>query len=145
MKNTGRGAIRLTRLFRFGGAAWLEKSNRSRGDHERSRDLAPLAGAGPDEVLAKRAGAGAVGDDRPETVGFGGGLEERLAADGEADAADPVAVHVGTPLEEGDGGVEVFVRCPAEGVRVAVAFPLAAAVEEQDAVAVADEYPRRLL
>src|SRR5439155_12161685 len=76
---------------------------------------------------------------------FGGGLEEGLAADGEADAADSVAVDVGAVLQERNGRIHVFVGCPAEGVRVAVAVAFAAAVEEQDAVAVASEHPRLLL
>src|SRR5205814_8944585 len=70
--------------------------------------------------------------------------EERLGPDGEANAADPVAVDVGAVLQERNGSVHAFVGCPAEGVRLAVAFAFATAVEGQHAVAVADEHPRLL-
>ncbi len=136
--------MRPTRLFRFGGAAWLEKSIVP-AVITSEVGISPHLPLPAGEVLAERAGAGAVGDDRLEAVRFGCGLEECLAADGEADAADPVPVDVGALLEVRDGGVHVVVGIPAEGVGVAVALAFTAAVEQQHAVAVTDEHARRLL
>ena len=89
------------------------------------------------DQVADGAAAAALGDDRLQRVGLGRGLDHHLAADREADAADPLGVDVGAGLEEGDRGVDVALALPAEQVRVALALALAAAVEEQDAVAVA--------
>ena len=97
------------------------------------------------ELLAVHARAGALGDDRREVVRLGRRLEHHLAADGEADAADAVRVDVGTLLQVGDRGLDVAVAAPAEGVRVPVAAALAAAVEEQHAVAVRGQHPGLLL
>ena len=72
-------------------------------------------------------------------------MDQHLAADGEADPADPLGIDVGTAAEIRRGGVKISLAVPAEGVRIALARALAAAVEEQDAVAVADEHARVLL
>ncbi len=72
-------------------------------------------------------------------------LDHHLAADGEADAADPLRVDVGTMLQECDRRVDVSLALPAEEVRVAVALALAATVEEEDAVPVTGEQLRPLL
>ena len=87
----------------------------------------------PSETIALRA------------VGLGRRLDHHLAADREADAADPLGIDVGATLQERDGRVDVSLALPAEGVGVALALALAAAVEEEDAVAVAREQPRPLL
>ena len=70
------------------------------------------------------------------------GLEQQLAADGEAEAADAIAVHLRAPAQEPDGGGDVGLALPAEGVVGAVALALAAPVEQQDAVSVTDEHAR---
>ena len=81
--------------------------------------------------------------ERPPDLGRG--LQHQLAADGETDAADPSRFDVGPVLEELDRRVDVFLAAPAEDVAVALAGALTAAVEEQDAVAVAGEHARVLL
>ena len=48
----------------------------------------------------------------------------------------------GTVLQEGQAGTDVAVEVPAPAVRVALAAAFAATVEEEDAVAVADEHAR---
>ena len=68
--------------------------------------------------------------------------EQHLAADREADTSDPTALHVGPSLQPGDGGVDVFGAAPSEQVRVTIASVVAARVEQEHAVAVADEHPR---
>ena len=78
-------------------------------------------------------------------VRLGRGLDHHLAADREADAADPLRVDVGAALQERDGGVDVPLALPAEQVRIALALALASAVEEQHAVAVVGEHLRPLL
>ena len=65
---------------------------------------------------------------------------QELAADGEAEAADAVGVDVGAGAQVVDAGEEVAVAGPADGVALAPA--LSAWVEQQDAVAVADQHPR---
>ena len=77
-----------------------------------------------------------------EAVRLGGRLDHHLAAHREPDAPDPIRVDVGPAPEIVDGGVHVPLALPAEDVRVALALALAAAVEEEDAVPVADEHPR---
>jgi hypothetical protein len=72
----------------------------------------------------------------------GGCLEHHLTADGEADGADPGPAHVRTPTEPRHRRVDVGLSAPAEHVRVAVAPVVAAGVDEEHAVAVADEHPR---
>ena len=94
------------------------------------------------EHLADRPNPGALGDDRVVGIRSGCGLEQRLAADREADSADLVRVHVGPALQERRRGLEVLVELPAEDVRGAVARGLAATVEDERAVAVAHEHPR---
>ena len=88
---------------------------------------------------------GAVGDDRGQLRAACSGLEHHLAADREADAGDALGIDVGPVLEEPDRRVDVAVPAPAPGVRLAVAAALAAAVEEQHAVAVPGEHARLLL
>ena len=90
----------------------------------------------------ERPRAGALGDHGGELVGLGGGLEHHLAADREADAADAVRLDVGPVLQVRDRGLDVRLAAPAPGVRLAVAVALAAAVEQQHAVAVAGEHAR---
>ena len=93
------------------------------------------------EVLADRAYTRALGDDGAEPGVGGGGLEHHLAADREADPSDAAAGDVGPPLQPGDGGVDVPGPGPAEEVRVSLATVVAARVEQEHAVAVADEHP----
>ena len=69
-------------------------------------------------------------------------MDHHLAADGEAEAADLLGVDVGAAAQVVGGGVEIPLAVPAEEVRVAFAGALAAPVEEEDAVAVADEHAR---
>ena len=56
------------------------------------------------------------------------GLDHQLAADGEADPADPLGVDVGPAAQEVDGRADVLLAAPAVRVRVAVAGALAAAI-----------------
>ena len=70
------------------------------------------------------------------------GLQQHLAADRQAEAADAAVAHVGAFAQVGDGGAQVRLAAPAAGVVVALARALAATVEQQDAVAVAYEHPR---
>ena len=70
--------------------------------------------------------------------------EHHLATHGEADAADAALVHVGPSLQPGDRSVDVLGPGPTEQVRVALASVVAARVDEEHAVAVADEHPRLL-
>ena len=70
--------------------------------------------AGVGEVVADGAAARALGDDRPQRGRLGRGLDHHLAADREADAADPLRVDVGPALEERDGRVDVARAVPAE-------------------------------
>ena len=87
----------------------------------------------------------ALGHDRPERGGLRSRFDHHLAADGEADPADPVGVDIGPTLQEGNGRVDVSLALPAEEIRVALALALAATVEHQDAVAVPREHLRPLL
>ena len=80
-----------------------------------------------------------------ESVGVGRRADEHLAADREPEAADPPGIDVGAAAQKSRGGEKVSLSVPAERVRVALAHALAATVEEQDAVAVADEHARVLL
>ena len=96
------------------------------------------------QLVADRAAARALGDDRPERRRLGCSLDHHLAADREADAADPIRIDVGPALQVRDGGVDVALALPAEQVRVALALALAATVEEQHAVAVPCEELRTL-
>ena len=94
-----------------------------------------------DHLFLDRAGAGTLGDDRGEALVLRRRLQHHLATDREADAADAGRVDVGPVLEEVDGGVDVTLPAPAPHVGVAVADTLAPAVEQQHAVAVADQHP----
>ena len=94
------------------------------------------------QPLADGSLAGALGDDGAEAGVPGGRFEHLLAADREADPADTPLAHVGPALQPGDRGVEVPGRAPAECVRGALALLVAAHVQQQDAVPMADEHPR---
>ena len=83
--------------------------------------------------------AGAFRHDRLEVGRLRGRHDQDLAADGEAEPADPVVVHVGARLEVLGAGDQVAVARPAD--RVAFARALTARVQEQDAVAVPDQHP----
>src|SRR5436190_9115754 len=72
-------------------------------------------------------------------------MNEYLAPDRESDRTGPLAVDVRAGAQIRGGGVEVAVAVPAEDVRVTLARALAATIEEENAVAVADEHPRLLL
>lgn len=78
-------------------------------------------------VFANGAEACAFGDDRAESLVRGGGLEHHLAADGEADPANPAASHFRSVLQPGDCGVDVIRVVPAEHIRVAPQTPSTAA------------------
>ena len=97
------------------------------------------------EPVACRLPARALGDDRLERVRVRGCVDEHLAADRESDSAKPLWVDIRAAAEIGRCRMEVAVAHPAEAVRIAFASALAAPVEEQDAVAVADEHPGVLL
>ena len=126
---------------RFGGGAVLEKTavptvtTRKPGAFEHALEPVELL-----QLLAELTRAGTFGDDGGELVGLGCGLEHQLAADREAEAADLARLDVRPRLQELDRGQDVLVAAPAEQVAVAFALAFAAAVEEQDAVAVADEH-----
>ena len=97
------------------------------------------------ELVANRAAARSLGDDRLQLRRLGGRLDHHLAADREADAADPLRIDVRAALQERDRGVDVALALPAEEVGVALALALTATVEEQDAVAVPCQQLRALL
>ena len=120
-----------------------EEGRRGRG-HAVSEHLLPRPYRVREDV-AHRTAARALRHDRLERRRLGGRLDHHLAADGEADAADPLGVDVGAALQEGDGRVDVTLSLPAERVRVALALALAATVEEQHAVTVAGQHPRLVL
>ena len=147
MKKTGVGEIRALRSLRLGGGRPSENRLVSGSQRGIGRQSEPLV-AGADchvEELPDRALARAFGDDGVEPVGPCGGLEHHLAADREADTSDSTRLDVGSPLEEAHGRVDVSIPAPAERVRVALALAFPAPVEEENAVAVLREYPRRLL
>ena len=136
MKKLAVGAIFAISLFRLGGRQGAREDRGCRANRAAGQD--PLDETGVRDVVADRLAARALGDDRLERVRVCGGVDQHLAADREADPADPVGIDVRAALEVLDRGVEVAVADPAEDVRVAVARALAAAVEEEDAVAVLD-------
>ena len=72
-------------------------------------------------------------------------MDQHLAADREPDPADPLRVDVRAAAQIRGRRVEVAVADPAEDVRVTLARAFAATVEEQHAVAVADQHPGLLL
>src|SRR3954454_23975814 len=96
-------------------------------------------------LLAVAATAGAVRDDRRELGGAGGLLEHHLPAAREPDAADAGGLNVAAALEEPDRRGDVLGAAPAPRVGPALAAALAAAIEEQDAVAVPRPEARALL
>ena len=146
MKSTGRDAIRRTRLPSSGGGIWFEKS-------AVPAVMTSVVGISP-HLSAARRGRDPLGSSESPR-------HRRPLPRGRRDCAavcssvspptdrpmPPIRLRStsGAALQEGDGGVQVLLRSPAEDVRVALALTLAATVEEQDAIAVADEHPRRLL
>ena len=94
------------------------------------------------DAVTHRLARRTLGHDRLERGVVRGGVNQHLAADRQPDPADPLRIDIRAATEIVDGGVEIAVADPAEDVRVAVARTLAAAVEEEDAVAVADEHAR---
>ena len=58
---------------------------------------------------------------------------------------DPARVDIPPPSEERDRTQEVSVEAPSEGIWIPLARAFAAAVEDEDAVTVADEHARMLL
>ena len=107
----------------------FEKSAVPAGRNAVADDLLPGRVRVRDDV-ADGAAARALGHDRLQGRRLGRGRDHHLAADREADPADPFRIHVGTSLEEPDGCVDVSLALPPEEVRVALALALAAAVEE---------------
>src|SRR6266511_1321183 len=126
MKKTGRGAMRPTRFFRFGGAASLEKS------------IVPAVMTSEVGISPHLLVPALPRSSRSER-------EPAPSATTALRPSDSAAVwrSVGAPLEVCDSGVHVFDGIPAKGVGVAVAFAFAAAVEQQHAVAVPDQQARR--
>ena len=91
------------------------------------------------ERLPVRAHARSVGDDGGEPGRTCRRLEQHLAAHRQPDRPDPAGADVFARLQVVDRCVHVAISCPAELVRVTT-LALAAAAEEEDAVAVADEH-----
>src|SRR5215211_1075881 len=73
------------------------------------------------------------------------GMDQHLTSDREADGADLGRVDVRPRTEIRSSGVQVPLPSPAEGVRVALALPFAAAVEQENSIAVARKHARLLL
>ena len=107
--------------------------------------VGPLAVSRDVEVFADRTFACALGYNSFESASSRGGFEHHLAADGEADAADPISLDIRAALQEADGGLDVLVPCPAPGIGVAFALAFATAVEQQNAVTVSREHARGFL
>ena len=143
MKRIGRGAILPTSPARFGGAEWFAKSavpavktsdvgisarfelpGRARSSRS---DLAPAP----------------VGDDRALAGRLRRCLEERLAADGEAKASDAPRSTSRTSVQERRPRARGRDPPTNRERTSASALALPATVEQQDAVAVAREHPRR--
>ena len=146
MRKKGVGAIRRARSSRLAGGVELEKSATA-GVTTACAIVASmrLARVRDRQALAERPDASALRDERGQPVRLGRRLHHHLAADREADPADPFRVDVGAAAEELDGRPDVALSLPAEDVRVAVALALASPVEEQHPVAVAGEHPCRPL
>ena len=72
-------------------------------------------------------------------------MDQHLAADRKADGADPLWVDIRTTLKKRGCRMQVTVADPTESIRVTFACALAAAIEEEDAVAVTHEHSRLLL
>jgi hypothetical protein len=102
-------------------------------------------GSGYVPHLAVRAAPGSLGHDRAQRGDFRGRLQQHLAADREPDAAYAVGVHVLARPQVLDRGLHVAVAIPSVGVRVTLALALAAAIEQQHAVAVPGEEARAAL
>ena len=90
MRNSGRGEMRATRSFRLGGGAWFEKRAIAAVCVAQNGRREPLASARLQHLLADRADACSFGDDGLERVRLPGGLQHQLAAEREAEAADPL-------------------------------------------------------
>ena len=75
------------------------------------------------EVLGERALAGALGDDRAQRAGVGGGLEQELAPDRETEPADARRIDVRLAAQERERGAEIALAGPSERVVVALAAP----------------------
>ena len=148
MSMTGRGAMRPTSVFRFAAGASFVKTAIAptlTAMLDRVQQLARSARRSPSisisSTLSLKARAPAPSDTTAlQVVVLGGRLEHHLAADRQADPADAVGVDVGARLEVVDRRLHVAVAAPAEGVWLAVALALAAAVEDEHAVAVASEH-----
>jgi hypothetical protein len=93
-------------------------------------------------VLADRAHPCPLRDDSTDAAVRRGGFEHDLSADREPNAADAPVRHVSPLLEPSDRSVDILRALPAEDVRVAVASVIAACVDEQDSVAMAEEHAR---
>src|SRR4029079_15642070 len=121
---------------------------RTRGAQERDRlclhcgfgEREPAARAA-DEVFADRAYPCALRDDAAEVWVGGRGLEHHLTAVREAVPPDPASGDVGPALQPANAGVDVPRPSPAEQVRVSLAAVVAARVQQEHPVAVADEHP----
>src|SRR4051812_29811778 len=129
----------------------LQARRRQRAGEERGRKR---DGTVPEDCIAhavvrapvaERLPARTLGHDRPEHLRVRRGMDQHLAADREADAADPLGVDVLAPAEVRGGSTEISIADPAEGVRITFARAFAAAVEEQDAVPVPNQHPCLLL
>jgi hypothetical protein len=72
---------------------------------------------------------------------LGGALQEHLAPHREPEAANAVGIDIGSALHEGKRRLQIAVAGPAERVGIAFAFAFTAAVEEENAVAMAGEHP----
>ncbi len=143
MSSTGRGAIRGIEISEAVGRRAVGEHRDRGGLREHAGDPAlDAADLRVVEVLGERALPGALGDDGAQRLRVRGGLEQQLAADGEAEAADARRIDVRAGGAGRRGGAQVAFARPAEGVVVALARALAAAVEQEHAVAVADEHPR---
>ena len=104
--------MRETRIRRFGGGAVFEKTAVAAVVVAHTGAASQISGAdassasriermpAPSETTALRASDSAAG------------LEEQLASDREADAANPVRFDVGTTAKEPDRGVQVFDSVP---------------------------------
>src|SRR4030095_4116358 len=103
----------------------------------------PLDRAWFQHLLADRADAGTFGDDGFESIRLPGGLKHQLAAEREAEAADPSGVDVGAAAEIVECRLDVSLAAPAVGITLAFAGP--ARGEDQGPVAMAHEHARVLL
>ena len=144
MSSTGRGAIARHQVGEVGRRQVVGEDDAGRRLHRDRRDPAERLrrGVGHVLLLGGRAQAGALGHHGAQAAVVGRGLQQQLAADGQAEAADAAAAHVRARAQVGDGRAEVGLAAPAARVEVALALALAAAVEQQHPVAVAHEHAR---